>query len=384
MTRDIVFQDKVVSPFEGETVLDALLRVGADVAFSCKGGSCHTCMLHCLEGEVPDVARRALPERLRSLGYFLPCRCTPTGPMRLGPKRAQDMVTSCMLVEVDGHESGSLRIVFEPSQKLEYRMGQTLRLVNGAAQANEPVLMLSSDPAEAVVMEARWVLGEGETVPDVFAPGAEFGGVFEVRGPFTPDYDDLPEQTTAPTTDPALWDELDQGRRVRQVLDAFYAKVYADPLLAPFFHGVTPDRAAGKQYSFLQQRMTGAKVYWGDAPRNAHHWMVIPHALFDHRQRLMVQTLREHGLSEGQIQRWTRFEEYYRADIVKDKAWPRKVGDTLVRTEGFALEVLGEASLCDHCGAEVPNGTTVRYHLRTGQISCPACMAGRAGQQATD
>ncbi|PAT35136.1 hypothetical protein CK620_04260 [Vandammella animalimorsus] len=373
MTIEIQFEGQTIRPFEHETVLDAMLRVGIATPFSCKGGSCHTCMTRCVTGEIPEKAQRGLPDRLRERGYFLPCKCVATSSMQLERKQAQDMVTRCMLVEVDGHGTGSLRIQFEPMTGLDYRAGQSLRLVNGAALEDEPVLMLTSDPQQTPVPEARWVLQQGDVVPDYFAPGAEFGLEFEVRGPFNLDYKDLPELVTPPPTDPQLWQELDNGKLARKIFDAFYAKVYADPLLSPFFHGVTMDRAASKQYSFIQQLMTGEKVYWGENPRNMHHWMIIPHSLFDHRQRLMVETLREHGLSESQIERWTRFEEYYRWDIVKDKEWPKRIGDQIFSIEGFDHETLSEATLCDQCGAEVAAGVTVLYHKRTGQISCPAC-----------
>lgn len=379
MTIEIDFEGRTISPFPDETVLDAMLRVGIDTPFSCKGGSCHTCLTHCIEGEIPEKAQRGLSAHLRERGYFLPCRCVATGPMRLERKQARDMLTRCMLVEVDGHGAGSLRIQFEPMGALDYRMGQSLRLVNGAAMEDEPVLMLTSDPQTSPVPQARWVLQEGQVVPDYFAPGAEFGLEFEVRGPFNLDYKELPELVSPPSADTSLWQELDEGQTVRRVLDAFYTKVYADPLLSPFFKGVTQDRAASKQYNFLQQQMTGEKVYWGENPRNSHHWMVIPHSLFDHRQNLMVETLREHGLSQAQIERWTRFEEYYRWDIVKDREWPKRIGDRVISTEGFARETLGEATLCDQCGNEVQAGVTVLYHKRTGHISCPAC-SGTAQQ----
>ncbi|RMX04205.1 hypothetical protein D8I35_15500 [Corticibacter populi] len=373
MTTEIHFEGRCVHPQAGETVLDALLRVGIDTPFSCKGGSCHTCMLHCTDGPIPEKAQRGLSERLRQLGYFLPCRCVTEHSLRIEPRQAKDMVTRCMLVEVDGHASGSLRIQFEPMTALDYRMGQSLRLVDGSAPEQEPLLMLTSDPATSPVAEARWVLQAGQTVPDSLAPSAEFGLEFEVRGPFNLDYQDLPEQRPAPPADPALWQALEDGRKARAILDAFYAKVYADTLLAPFFAGVTAERAASKQYNFLQQLMTGEKVYWGESPRNTHHWMVIPHSLFDHRQALMIETLREHGLDDGQIARWTRFEEYFRADIVKDHEWPKKIGDQIYSTEGFERETLLEATLCDQCGAEVSAGTEVLYHRRTGLISCPRC-----------
>jgi len=368
------YQSRVVEPFADETVLDALLRVGADVPFSCKGGSCHTCLLQCTEGTVPEAAQRGLPEHLRQARYLLPCKCVAISAMTLGPKQPQDMITRCVLCETSDHGSGVVRVAFEPLRSFDYRAGQTLRLVTG--EAVEPELVLTSDPALAVVLEATLRLPLGSPCPSWLGPEAAFGHEFEVRGPFEAA---LPgAEQPAPASDPALWAELGQGRIARAVLEAFYAKVYADPQLSPFFERTTMDRAIDKQFSFLKQCLTGEKMYFGDRPRNAHHWMIITPALFDHRQALMVETLREHGLSEGQIRRWTRHEEHFRPDIVKDKAWPRRVGDQEVSTEGFAVETLAEATVCDHCGAEVDAGVPVLYHRRLGTLSCPRCAAGQA------
>lgn len=262
----------------GETLLDACLRLGLDIPFSCRGGSCHTCMMRCTGGTVPERSQRGLAPSQVAQGMFLPCVCRPESDLRVGPK------------------------------------------------------------------------------PPLHAPPSA-----------TP-------PVPTPAQDPALWAELDDGRTVRRVLDAFYRKVFADALLAPYFHNTTADHVAGKQYAFLYEAMTGADMYFGDNPRNAHHWMVISDALFDHRQRLMIETQEEHGLSDDQIRRWTAFEEPYRPDIVKEQATHRTTnGQAELRAEGFAEETLAVGSLCDHCGAEIEAGTTVLYHQRLGTISCPAC-----------
>lgn len=273
-----------------ETVLDACLRLGLDMPFSCRGGSCHTCMMQSTGGPVPERAQRGLAQVQKELGLFLPCVCYPEADMRVAPKP---------LAPPTPHTA-------------------------------------QSTPAS----------GQGPRTTEV----------------------------PSPPQDPALWAELGHGQRVRQVLDAFYAKVFADALLAPYFHNTTPDHVAGKQYAFLYEAMTGEDVYFGDNPLNAHHWMVISDALFDHRQRLMIETLEEHGLSDDQIRRWTAFEEPYRPDIVKEQATARhSQGHIASRPEGFAEEVLAVGSMCDHCGAEIAAGTPVLYHQRLGTISCAAC-----------
>lgn len=368
MPFSLSFQGRSIELFDSETVLDALLRVGVDAPFSCKGGSCHTCLMQCTEGTVPARAQRGLPDHLVRMHYLLPCQCRADGDMTLRLPQPDDLVTSCMLCEATGHDEGVIRLIFEPQASLRYRKGQTLRVV--ADGGPEAEILITSDPAVDMVMLGELRARAGSGFPEGFGPEAEFGSMFEVRGPF----DGLLAEALPPThTDLALWHELGDGKTVRSVLEAFYLKVYADDQLSPFFRGVTIERAIDKQYTFLRQAMTGEKIYFGDRPRNAHHWMIITHELFDYRQSLMVQTLREHGLGASQIQRWTRFEEYFRPDIVKSTAWPRVDDGVETFKEGFEHEVLSEATLCDHCGEEVASGVEVLYHRRLGTISCPDC-----------
>lgn len=357
----------------GETVLEAGLRQGVALAFSCRGGSCHTCVLRAVKGDIPARAQRGLPLHLVERGYFLPCVCEPTSDMVVTAPAPEDFVTECLVesVHVDPH-GASLQL--EPMRQLEVKKGARLqlssdrtnwhslavaetvpqedyylgvRLPADAPLWREPRL----DGADALVGQSVWVRPE---------PEAE-----NVRA--------LDQVKLRPATDPALWAELGDGRIVRAVLDDFYSHVYADERLAPFFRNVTRDHVAGKQYSFLCKLMTGQEVYFGDEPRNAHHWMVIPDDLFDHRQALMVAALGRQGLTPNQIERWTRFELFYRRDIVKSAPIPKVLWGQALPLEGFGTETLAVGAVCDHCGTEIAPGTTVQYHLRLGTVSCPKC-----------
>jgi NAD(P)H-flavin reductase/ferredoxin/truncated hemoglobin YjbI len=176
-----------------------------------------------------------------------------------------------------------------------------------------------------------------------------------------------------PPPDPELWAALEDGELLMKILRDFYTEVYADPRLAPFFHGVTMQRAIEKQYLFLRQVFTGRKVYFGDRPRNAHHWMVISDELFDHREEIMMAWLRRHGLPEHLIERWRGAEEHYRADIVKARPVKRVVDGMELPVDGFGEAVMDVGTLCDACGREIHTGERVRYHLRLGTTYCPAC-----------
>lgn len=384
------YQSHTVALQPGETALDALLRVGANIPFSCKGGSCHTCMVRCSDPAPSAEARKGLPAHLVQAGYVLACKYQPLSDAQLEPRRPEDMVTRCVLTEALIQGDGRLLLQFEAASEIKYQRGDRLRLI-GAPGAREAEFELISHPAAGdFLLQAELLPGEATHCPDwlssaqLAAGGPAFGHEFEVRGPFPAAAEAAATdggETRPPPPDPALWAELGDGRVVRQVLEAFYARVYEDERLRHFFEGVTLARSIDKQYSFLKQCMTGEKVYMGDRPRNAHHWMIISNELFDYRQGLMEQTLCDHGLTPEQIARWTRYEEVFRPDIVKSEPWPRRIGGVDVMREGFDEETLLVDSLCDYCGEEIRSGTPVLFHLRLGKIGCPACGPGVRGKQ---
>lgn len=74
----IFLEDRTYDCGPGENVLDALLRQGVELSFSCKKGICQSCLMKVDTGEVPESAKEGLRDTLREQGYFLPCVCRPT------------------------------------------------------------------------------------------------------------------------------------------------------------------------------------------------------------------------------------------------------------------------------------------------------------------
>jgi ring-1,2-phenylacetyl-CoA epoxidase subunit PaaE len=64
-------------PFNGDTVLEAALKQGADLPFSCKGGVCATCKARLLEGKVDMEVHYALEQEEIDEGYILTCQSHP-------------------------------------------------------------------------------------------------------------------------------------------------------------------------------------------------------------------------------------------------------------------------------------------------------------------
>jgi ring-1,2-phenylacetyl-CoA epoxidase subunit PaaE len=62
---------------DGENILDAGLRNGVDLPFSCKGGVCATCKARLLEGKVDMDLNQALRPEEIDKGYILTCQSHP-------------------------------------------------------------------------------------------------------------------------------------------------------------------------------------------------------------------------------------------------------------------------------------------------------------------
>lgn len=77
----VVIQDGMQFDFQlqsdGSTLLDAAMRAGADLPFSCKGGVCSTCKAKILEGEVSmDLCYGLEPDEVEA-GFVLTCQSHP-------------------------------------------------------------------------------------------------------------------------------------------------------------------------------------------------------------------------------------------------------------------------------------------------------------------
>lgn len=301
-----------------------------------------------------------------------------TGPIRLyhgGRTQADCYLHSTLLALATEHDNLHYTAVVRDDEAAEgFVRGDIVEI----AMAAHPQLTgwgayLAGAPEMVAALEPR-LLNAGVSREVLFSD-AFFSAGGTTSGADGADPASIPEKNPRDIPpDLEMWEALEEGAMLSRILHDFYTRVYEDPRLAPFFDGVTKQRAVEKQYSFLKQLFTGERVYFGDRPRNAHHWMVISNELFDYREALMVECLRRHGVPEHLVTRWRAVEEFFRSDMVKDKPWKRRLGDIELPVEGYEETVLEVGSLCDSCSEEIEAGVTVRYHLRLGHVYCPTCM----------
>lgn len=369
----LVSAEKAFNALPHETVLQAALRQGVQLPFSCRGGVCHTCIVRCTAGTIPERAQQGLSSELVAKNYFLPCVCQPLGDMQIDFPQPDDFFVSAQLVSREEDANGTMTLLFEPLRTLDASSANAIMVRDAHGRnhrlplANNPheeyyfAIQLTKDDPTRLAQEWRTHLALDATILMRVAQEDEYGSE-----PAPPVEDPAPNLT--------LWDALEQGALLHRALDDFYHQVYADPQLSPFFEGIPRQRLVEKQYSFLWQAITGEQHYMGNRPYHAHHWMVISPALFQHRENMMLNCLRVQGLAEEWVQQLQQLEARYKAEIIKDHPVPRTVGDVEVPLDGFDSLVMDVDYFCDTCNGEVLQGETVHYHRRIGKMVCQRCF----------
>ena len=535
--RQILFKNKKYQCRDSETLLESLQRQGVEMSFSCRKGSCQTCVLKCISGDIPEESQNNLRPALVNNGYFMPCVCVPQGDMVIEDVAHSDLFYPAVVNHKEMLSDNVCRLFLEVQSLTDYRPGQFInlsrpedgltrsysianrvddyfieihvkRMANGLLSnwildvleegsvvdvqgpngvsvypqgiEYKPLLLISSGtglaPHLGIVRDAIdhhhkgdiFIYHGSQYIDDVYMVDEMkklsseydninyfccvktgpiqndmyFGdavklatlhhsnidkyrvflagspsmvesamldllnrgvpGEYVYTDPF--EYKDLRncsdgnldaklsinnarrsedkvatcpvyDEVDYPEPDPEMWEALEYGKKLNRILKDFYEIVYQDPRLSPFFENSTKQRSIEKQFTFMRRLFSGEKVYFGDRPRNAHHWMVISNELFDYRESIMVTCLRKHGLPEKLIERWFVLENSFRSDIVKDKPWNKIIDGVEIPVEGYEETVLDIGSLCDSCHQEIDSGTLVRYHIRLGLIYCPACMS---------
>lgn len=116
--------DRQWSVAPASNLLDALNQAGVAVPYSCRAGSCHACLVRCVQGEPLDALPLALTAGQRQQGWRLACQCRVVDDVRV---EVFDPVRDGLPAHVAGHDwlgPHVLRLRVEPQRPLRYRAGQ--------------------------------------------------------------------------------------------------------------------------------------------------------------------------------------------------------------------------------------------------------------------
>lgn len=120
--------DEVLPVEAGESILQTLLRHRVEVSYSCRVGTCQTCMMRCEDGQIPEKARAGLRASLVEQGYFLACICHPEQDLTLRAPNDADLFGRARVVLSEPLGPTIHRLVLRPATPLYYHAGQFMNL----------------------------------------------------------------------------------------------------------------------------------------------------------------------------------------------------------------------------------------------------------------
>ena len=125
---EITYKNAVYACENGETVLDALLRHRVDIPYSCKTGTCLSCLVKATDGDVPEKARKNIRPSLAEQGYFLACQCPPVAGLSIVSGDDAALYGRATVRRVEKVAPDICRVTLQPSTPLYYRAGQFINL----------------------------------------------------------------------------------------------------------------------------------------------------------------------------------------------------------------------------------------------------------------
>ncbi|MDH0303570.1 MULTISPECIES: iron-sulfur-binding ferredoxin reductase [unclassified Pseudomonas] len=114
----------------GSNLLDALNEAGLNVPYSCRAGSCHACLVRCLDGMPVDAKPEALAADKRLQGWRLACQCSVASDLRVAPFDPRSDGLPATVVGLDWFVD-VLRLRLRAERPLRYQAGQHLVLWSG-------------------------------------------------------------------------------------------------------------------------------------------------------------------------------------------------------------------------------------------------------------
>ncbi len=115
---------------QGESVLDCLTRNEKSIPFSCKSGSCQTCMIKVLEGKAPEESQKGLKSTYKAKGFALACRLKPTQDLSIDLPSVVESTVPTKITDVEKLTHNVVALRLKPLDRFTCIPGQYLTLIN--------------------------------------------------------------------------------------------------------------------------------------------------------------------------------------------------------------------------------------------------------------
>ncbi len=113
-----------------ENLLFCLLRHNVDMTFSCLSGSCQSCMVKVVSGDVSERAQLGLRDTHKADGFVLACQCVPSGDLEVARRSDEGLRAECIVEDLALLNETVMSVRVRPRAPLSYRAGQFFNILH--------------------------------------------------------------------------------------------------------------------------------------------------------------------------------------------------------------------------------------------------------------
>ncbi len=115
-----------------------------------------------------------------------------------------------------------------------------------------------------------------------------------------------------------LYNKIGGEAKLREIIDIFIDRVFADRMIGFFFRGADKDRIKEMEFQLTAQFLGADMEYKGKSLQEAHAKHPIMGGQFMRRLQILKETLEEYEVSEEVRSAWLSHTEYLRPLITQD------------------------------------------------------------------
>lgn len=165
-----------------ENVLDGLIAGQAPVVFSCRKGSCRTCMLQTATENLAKLSVNKLPPNFREAGMFLPCITRCLSSLEVQSPDWTSCFVEALVVQKEQLDDGDIRLTLEPPLAFNWGDAQSVELRSMAGEASR--YRIVSNRTRDYYLELLVPAAAHDEVRGWVADAVRVNDCVYVRGPF--------------------------------------------------------------------------------------------------------------------------------------------------------------------------------------------------------
>ena len=151
----------------GHSVLDAALKAGIDLPYSCRKGVCGNCVGAIAQGEVTGVGGAAITNEACGPGQVLYCMCAPAGNVvlrqvswkRLDPSARKTFKAKVHSNQLAAPDVSVLRLRLPTGQRAKFQAGQYLQILLEDGSARSYSMANPPQENDSLTLHIRHVSG---------------------------------------------------------------------------------------------------------------------------------------------------------------------------------------------------------------------------------